>query len=76
MNYIDALGEVNYSLDGLINQTDSTFSNLFAGTYEMVAEDEFGCRDTLEITIMEEAEIILNVDNVVGVVCNTQIQVL
>ena len=37
----------------------------------MVAEDEFGCRDTLDITIMEEAEIILNIDNVVGVVCNT-----
>ena len=71
LNYIDALGEVNYSLDGLINQTDSTFSNLFAGTYEMVAEDEFGCRDTLDITITEEAEIILNIDNVVGVVCNT-----
>jgi gliding motility-associated-like protein len=71
LNYIDAIGEVNYSLDALINQTDSTFSNLFAGNYELVAQDEFGCRDTLEITITEEPEIIINIDNVVGVVCNT-----
>ena len=71
LNYIDAIGEVNYSLDALVNQTDSTFSNLFAGNYELVAQDEFGCRDTVNITISEEPEIILNIDNVVGVVCNT-----
>lgn len=71
LNYIDAIGEVNFTVDGLINQVDPSFSNLFAGTYEIVAEDEFGCRDTLDVTINQELEIILNIDNVVGVVCNT-----
>lgn len=71
LNYIDAIGEVNYSLNGILTQTDSTFSNLFAGDYEMVAQDAYGCRDTIDIVITEESEIILNIDNVVGVVCNT-----
>ena len=71
LNYIYAIGEVNYTVDGLFNQVDPSFSNLFAGTYEIVAEDEFGCRDTLDVTIDQELEIILNIDNIVGVVCNT-----
>lgn len=71
LNFIDAIGQVNYSLDAMMNQTDSTFTNLFAGSYELVAEDEYGCRDTIDITITEETELILNIDNVVGVVCNT-----
>ena len=62
---------MNYIVDGLFNQVNPTFSNLFAGTYEVVAQDEFGCKDTLDVTINQELEIILNIDNVVGVVCNT-----
>ena len=71
LNYINALGEVDYTLNGILTQTDSTFTNLFAGNYELVAQDSFGCRDTVDIVITEEPELILIVDNVVGVVCNT-----
>lgn len=71
LNYEDAIGLVNFSLDGLTNQINPTFSNLFAGNYEIVAEDEYGCRDTLNVLITEEPEIILNIDNINSVLCNT-----
>jgi len=71
VNYQDAIGTVNFSLNGVINQISPTFSNLFADNYEIVAEDEYGCRDTLNILITEESEIFLNIDNITPVLCNT-----
>ncbi len=71
VNYQEAIGTVNFSLNGVINQISPTFSNLFADNYEIVAEDEFGCRDTLNILITEESEIFLNIDNITPVLCNT-----
>ena len=71
LNFINAVGEVNYSLDGTITQIDSIFTNLLANDYELTAQDEYGCRDTLDIVIAEEPELILNIDNIQGVVCNT-----
>ena len=71
MNYQDAIGTVNFSLNGVINQIAPTFSNLFADNYEIVAEDEYGCRDTLNVLITEELEITLNIDNITPVLCNT-----
>ncbi len=71
VNYQEAIGTVNFSLNGVINQISPTFSNLFADNYEIVAEDEYGCRDTLNILITEESEIFLNIDNITPVLCNT-----
>ena len=71
VNYQDAIGTVNFSLNGVINQISPTFSNLFADNYEIVAEDEYGCRDTLNVLITEEPEIFLNIDNITPVLCNT-----
>ncbi len=71
VNYQDAIGTVNFSLNGVINQISPTFSNLFADNYEIVAEDEYGCRDTLNVLITEESEIFLNIDNITPVLCNT-----
>tara|TARA_Y100000813_G_scaffold69064_1_gene48957 strand:- start:5509 stop:8664 length:3156 start_codon:yes stop_codon:yes gene_type:complete len=71
VNYQGAIGTVNFSLNGVINQISPTFSNLFADNYEIVAEDEYGCRDTLNVLITEESEIFLNIDNITPVLCNT-----
>jgi len=64
LNFINAVGEVNYSLDGTITQIDSIFTNLLANDYELTAQDEYSCRDTLDIVIAEEPELILNIDNI------------
>ena len=71
VNYQGAIGTVNFSLNGVINQISPTFSNLYADNYEIVAEDEYGCRDTLNVLITEESEIFLNIDNITPVLCNT-----
>ncbi len=50
---------VTYSLDGLIFQPGSTFSNLAAGLYTIIVEDENGCQasDAIEITSIPQAVI-------------------
>ncbi|MDA0737149.1 MAG: gliding motility-associated C-terminal domain-containing protein [Bacteroidetes bacterium] len=71
LNFINATGLVNYSINNSPSQSDSIFSNLSANTYQAMAIDQYGCADSVEIIINQEDEIILNIDNIVGVVCNT-----
>ena len=71
VNYIDAFGQVNYTLGGGLTQASPTFTDLPAANYQVVAQDGFNCKDTLEIIINEETELILNIDNIFGVACNT-----
>ncbi|SDK60772.1 gliding motility-associated C-terminal domain-containing protein [Catalinimonas alkaloidigena] len=46
-------GPYDFTLNGISNGTDSTFTNLSAGTYEVIARDTKGCADTLSVTIDE-----------------------
>ena len=71
LDYINSFGQVNYILNGVLSQSNPTFTNLSAGSYQIIAEDEFNCKDSLEIIIFEEAELVLNIDNIIGVLCNT-----
>lgn len=71
VNYVDAILPVNYYVNNGVSQANSTFINLFANTYEVVATDGYGCADTVNVIINEEPELILTVDNITGVVCNT-----
>ncbi len=71
LDYIDGIGTINYSLDLGTEQNSPIFSNLAASNYLVTATDENGCSDNVFIEILEENEMILNIDNIVGVVCNT-----
>ncbi len=71
INYVDAVGQVNYSINGGTTQNNNIFSNLFADSYEVIAIDGNNCADTVSVIITEEAEILVAIDNITGVVCNT-----
>ncbi|MEJ6734663.1 MAG: gliding motility-associated C-terminal domain-containing protein [Flavobacteriales bacterium] len=71
VDFIGALGSVQYSISGGVTQNTNLFTNLNANNYTISATDQNGCIDNLNIQISEEAELVLNVDNVVGVLCNT-----
>lgn len=71
VNYVDAVGQVSYSINGGLVQNTNTFSNLFANSYEVIAIDGNNCPDTVNVEITEEAEIVVTIDNITGVVCNT-----
>jgi large repetitive protein len=71
LNFINGVGAINYSLDLGPEQNNPTFSNLTASNYLVTATDGNGCSDNLNIVITQESELVLLVDNIVGVVCNT-----
>lgn len=49
---INATGATQYSIDNGANfQAGSSFNNLAAGNYSIVAEDAFGCQDTSSVTL-------------------------
>ncbi|MEM6770077.1 MAG: hypothetical protein AAF597_05785, partial [Bacteroidota bacterium] len=50
----DAIGAVNFSLDGGSTQTDNTFRDLSPGEYEITATDASGCTVTLSATIISD----------------------
>jgi gliding motility-associated-like protein len=71
VNFIDAIGSVQYSANGGLTQSTGLFTNLNANNYVISAIDEFGCIDNLNIELTQEQELVLNIDNIVGVLCNT-----
>ena len=71
IDFIDAIGTVQYTINASSAQTNGLFTNLNADNYILSATDEFGCVDNLNIQITQEAELELNIDNLVGVLCNT-----
>lgn len=50
-----------YYLEGYPPQENGLFSNLPAGTYQLIIEDEIGCRDTTSITIDPSSDIELQI---------------
>ncbi|MEL7162435.1 MAG: hypothetical protein AAFN92_16875 [Bacteroidota bacterium] len=50
----DAIGVVNYSLDGGPVQTNNVFTQLSPGEYEITATDESGCTVTLTAKIVSD----------------------
>lgn len=71
IDFIDAIGSVQYSVNGGLTQNNGLFTNLSANNYIINATDEFGCMDNLNIQITQEQELVLNIDNIVGVICNS-----
>ena len=59
--------EVLYTLLPLdIQQTDSVFTGLSGGLYDVVVADEMGCSDTVSFEIVEPEPLIVLLDEVVG----------
>lgn len=71
VEFNNSVGQVSYSIDASPAQNLPIFDNLFAGVYNIVATDELGCSDNINIEILQEDELIVTVDNLVGVECNT-----
>lgn len=71
VNYVNAVGQVSYSINGGTTQNSSLFDNLFANSYQVIAIDSNSCADTVDVVITEEAEILVAIDNITGVLCNT-----
>lgn len=49
-----------YSLDNIVFQTDSFFTNLDAGSYVIYAMDDNGCRDSIVSSISEPTPVTIN----------------
>ncbi len=58
-----------YSLDSSSFVEGSTFPNLLAGTYTFVVQDDNGCRDTLDATVLEPDPLVLTAGTVEDVDC-------
>ncbi|MEE2954228.1 MAG: gliding motility-associated C-terminal domain-containing protein [Bacteroidota bacterium] len=59
-----------FSIDaGLHFSNDSNFSNLPAGTYDIMVLDMYGCADSSEVRIEEYNDIIINIDSIKHVSC-------
>lgn len=71
VDFINAVGLVQYSINPGSTQNSSLFSNLSANNYIISATDQYGCSDNINIEITQEQELVLNIDNIVGVECNT-----
>ena len=71
VEFVNAIGTVEYTINPGSSQNNGLFINLSANNYNVSAIDQFGCTDNLSIEITQEQELILNVDNIVGVECNT-----
>ena len=54
------VGDFTYSLVGGPAQVDTVFTNLGAANYQVVATDANGCTDTIEATVTQPAEIIVD----------------
>ncbi len=52
--------DYEYSVDGFTFQTDTTFTNLGAGTYILTAMDAMGCLDSTTATISQPLELIVD----------------
>ncbi|MEM7659606.1 MAG: hypothetical protein AAF399_26055, partial [Bacteroidota bacterium] len=61
-----------YSLDGGPLQATATFSNLLAGTYTLLVQDDSSCTETLQVTITEPSPLQVLVDSQTNVLCNGQ----
>jgi len=60
----------SYSVDsGLTFTTDSIFTNLFAGNYDIEVRDVFGCSVYSNVSISQATEIIISYDSVKHVSC-------
>ncbi len=46
-----ALGNITFALNGQNPQSDSIFSDLASGDYFVVINDDFGCVDTIDVTL-------------------------
>ncbi|MEZ4936003.1 MAG: PKD domain-containing protein [Crocinitomicaceae bacterium] len=70
---------INFSIDnGTTTQTDSTFSGLCAGVYDIWTEDQTGCVATTQVTIDEPAPISFMADSTdasCNGVCDGEIQI-
>ncbi|MEM8907764.1 MAG: hypothetical protein AAGD05_07955, partial [Bacteroidota bacterium] len=53
--------DYSYSVDGVNFQTDTLFQDLLAGTYEIFVLDQLGCMASVEGTIDEPAELVVDV---------------
>ncbi len=60
----------NLNTGQVIIQNNGNFTNLCAGTYEIILEDANFCRDTLEFTLGEPEELVVSAVEVDPVSCN------
>jgi hypothetical protein len=58
-----------YSSDGVDFQDSDTFSDLSAGDYQFVVEDDNGCQTTVDVTIEEPDAIAITVDSQTDLLC-------
>lgn len=53
-------GGYSYSLDGINFQTNSVFSNLAAGEYQVISKDGNGCLSEVTVEILQPNQLVLN----------------
>ena len=71
VEFVNSIGSVQYEIDFGTPQSNGLFNNLGANTYNLLATDQNGCSDNIDIVISENPELILQIDNTQGVECNT-----
>ena len=67
---------IQYSLDGVLFQTDNHFDHLLPGQYTVTAEDENGCTDTASFEILPAIPLVLVQVNQTGFNCQSPIGTL
>ncbi|MFH2143179.1 MAG: gliding motility-associated C-terminal domain-containing protein, partial [Bacteroidota bacterium] len=66
---IYAIGATQYSINGIDYFTDSTFTGLNAGTYNVIVMDAGNCQDIYSATINEPAELLINFTDSTSILC-------
>jgi gliding motility-associated-like protein len=59
----------NFSLNGGLNSTSSSFNNLNSGNYQVVISDANNCRDTISFVINQPDSLILNLVSQINPTC-------
>ncbi len=63
------LAGVTYSLDGINFQPENLFENVLPGTFEIIIEDTFGCRDTSSAIIQSGVAVTISNSLVIPTTC-------
>lgn len=66
-------GTIVYSFDGGAFNSTTSYSNLPAGTYEVIARDDEGCELIEEVTVSQPARIFMTSINITQVTCSGEV---
>lgn len=71
VDFVNGINPIQYELSGVSQQNNGLYANLSANIYNITATDQQGCTDNINIEIVQNSELDLNIDNLIGVQCNT-----